>query len=40
MTATKAILFVEIIEQADDKVQFKITDEGRQVIESIKDKLV
>lgn len=40
MTASKPILFVELIDKENDEVEFRITDEGRQVIEGINQKLV
>lgn len=40
MTASKAVLFVELIDKGNDQVDFRITDEGRQIIESINNKLV
>lgn len=40
MTASKAVLFIELIDKQNEEVEFRITDEGRQIIESINNKLV
>lgn len=40
MTASKAVLFIELIDKEKDQVEFRITDEGRQIIENINNKLV
>jgi len=40
MTASKPVLFLELVDKADDQVVFKITDEGRMILESIGQKLV
>ena len=40
MTASKPVLFVELIDKQNAEVDFRITEEGRQVMESISNKLV
>lgn len=40
MTASKPVLFVEIVDKAGDEVDFRVTEEGRQVFEAIENKLV